>query len=44
MNLKQAKTKKELAQFIKEREKEKQPHGDKRKFARTLKAFALKKK
>ncbi|MDB6021141.1 MAG: hypothetical protein JWQ04_998 [Pedosphaera sp.] len=43
MNLKQAKAKNKLAQFIKERQKEKQPPGNKRKLERTIKAFVFEK-
>jgi hypothetical protein len=40
MNLKQAKTKNKLAQFIKEREKEKQPPANSKRFNRAIKLIA----
>ena len=41
MNLKQAKAKNKLTEFIKEREKEKQPPADGKRFTRVLKIYGF---
>ena len=44
MNLKQAKAKNKIDQFIKEREQLKQPPGHKARFKQAVKSMALRKK